>query len=145
MSNYRILLYYHYTQIEDPETMREQHLKFSKELGLLGRVFISNEGINGTVSGTIEQTDIYMNYLKENPLFKGIIFKIDEAVEHAFKKMHVRVKNELVNFSLEDDINPLEITGKYVEPKEFYDGLNDPNTLVIDARNDYEYDLGHFK
>jgi UPF0176 protein len=145
MSNYRILLYYHYTQIEDPETMREQHLKFSKELGLLGRVFISNEGINGTVSGTIEQTDIYMNYLKENPLFKGIIFKIDEADGHAFKKMHVRVKNELVNFSLEDDINPLEITGKYVEPKEFYDGLNDPNTLVIDARNDYEYDLGHFK
>ncbi|MCR3906857.1 MAG: rhodanese-related sulfurtransferase [Tenericutes bacterium] len=145
MNQYRILLYYHYTQIDDPETLREQHLKYCKELGLLGRVFISSEGINGTVSGTIEQTDLYMNNLKSNPLFKGIIFKIDESNGHAFKKMHVRVKNELVNFSLEDDINPLDITGKYVEPKEFYNGLNDPNTLVIDARNDYEYDLGHFK
>jgi len=47
--------------------------------------------------------------------------------------------------SLEDDINPLEITGKYVEPAEFYKGLQDPNTIVIDARNTYEYDVGHFR
>lgn len=145
MNDYRVLLYYHYNSIEDPDTLREEHLKFCKEIGLLGRVFISKEGINGTVSGTVEQTNIYMKTLEESKHFKGIQFKIDETDEHVFKKMHVRVKNELVNFSLEDDINPLEITGKYLEPIDFYEGLNDPNTIVIDARNDYEYDIGHFK
>jgi UPF0176 protein len=143
--NYQILLYYHYTEIEDLEAFRDEHLRFCKDLDLLGRVYVSKEGINGTVSGTIEHTNHYMETLKAHPLFKGIVFKIDESDGHAFKKMHVRIKKELVNLSLEDDINPKELTGRYVEPKEFFEGLQDPNTIVIDARNDYEYDLGHFR
>ena len=145
MLTHQVLLYYHYVKIDDPQTVREEHLSYCKELGLLGRIFISHEGINGTVSGTIDQTTAYMSMMQNHPYFKGIDFKIDETDEHVFKKMHVRVKNELVNFSLEDDINPLEITGKYVEPAEFYKGLQDPNTIVIDARNTYEYDVGHFR
>jgi len=145
MHTYRVLLYYHYTKIEDPQLERIEHLAYCKSLGLLGRIFISEEGINGTVSGTIEQTDQYMHHLSTSIRYSGISFKIDEADRHAFKKMHVRTKNELVNFSLEDDVNPKEITGTYLEPLDFYQGLNDPNTIVIDARNDYEYDLGHFR
>ncbi|MCD8519557.1 MAG: rhodanese-related sulfurtransferase, partial [Erysipelotrichaceae bacterium] len=72
-------------------------------------------------------------------------FKIDESENHVFKKLKLKFKNELVNFSLEDDVNPLEITGDYLEPSEFYERLQDPQTIVIDARNTYEYDLGHFK
>jgi len=145
MQTHQILLYYHYVYIENPEEEREKHLAYCKNLGLLGRIYISSEGINGTVSGTIEQTNTYMDWMQSSTLFKGIVFKVDLADGHAFKKMHVRTKNELVNFRLEDDINPLELTGEYVHPKDFYEGLNDPNTIVIDARNDYEYDLGHFR
>jgi len=145
MSTHQILLYYHYVKIEDPETLREEHLTYCKNIGLLGRVFISHEGINGTVSGTIEQTDRYMKMMEEHPYFHDIDFKVDQSDQNVFKKMHVRFKNELVNFSLEDDINPLEITGKHVEPIEFFEGLKDPNTIVIDARNTYEYDIGHFR
>lgn len=145
MSNYRVLLYYHYAKIENLETFRDEHLLFCKNIGLLGRVFISNEGINGTVSGTVPQTNLYMDKLLSNPVFAGISFKIDETEGHVFRKMHVRVKNELVNFSLEDDINPLEITGRYVEPKEFFERINNPDTVIIDARNSYEYDVGHFR
>ncbi len=145
MSTHQVLLYYHYVTIPDPEIMRENHLAFCKSLDLRGRVFISAEGINGTVSGTIAETNAYMTTLQNDPLFQGIDFKIDLHDGHVFKKMHVRVKDELVNFSLEDDINPKEITGKYVEPQEFYEGLLDPDTVVIDARNDYEYDVGHFR
>jgi len=145
MHTFRVLLYYRYVKIEDPATLREEHLTYCKNLGLLGRIFISHEGINGTVSGTIDQTNTYIEMMNNHPYFEGTTFKIDESDEHVFKKMHVRVKNELVNFSLEDDINPLEITGRYVEPSEFYEGLNDPNTIVIDARNTYEYDVGHFR
>lgn len=145
MHTHQVLLYYHYVTIENPDQIREEHLAFCKSLNLLGRIFISSEGINGTVSGTIAETESYMQSMKESALFSGIDFKIDLTEGHVFKKMHVRVKNELVNFSLEDDINPKDITGAYIEPKDFMERLSDPNTIVIDARNDYEYDVGHFR
>ncbi|MGF0004752.1 rhodanese-related sulfurtransferase [Bacillus altitudinis] len=142
---YRVLLYYQYVPIEDPEKFTAEHLAFCKELGLLGRILVSSEGINGTVSGTIEQTDKYMQALKEDPRFASMPIKIDEADGHAFKKMHVRHRNELVNLSLEDDVNPLELTGKHLSPVEFYEQMQSPDTVVIDARNDYEFDVGHFR
>ena len=77
-------------------------------------------------------------------------FKIDEENEQAFKKMFVRYKKEIVHLGLEDndfdnDINPLETTGAYLSPKEFKEALLDEDTVVLDTRNDYEYDLGHFR
>jgi len=77
-------------------------------------------------------------------------FKIDEESEQAFKKMFVRYKKEIVHLGLEDndfdnDINPLETTGAYLSPKEFKEALLDEDTVVLDTRNDYEYDLGHFR
>lgn len=145
MSEYRVLLYYKYVPIENPEELTKEHLAFCKELGLLGRILISHEGINGTVSGTVEQTDKYIEAMRQDPRFSDTIFKIDEADGHAFKKMHVRHKKELVNLSLEDDVDPLKLTGKHLKPAEFYEKMQDPETIVIDARNDYEYDLGHFR
>ena len=78
-------------------------------------------------------------------LFSGMLFKIDEAKEDEFNKMHVRVKPELVNFRLEEDVNPKEMTGEYLEPNEFYERLQDPSKVVIDVRNDYEHNVGHFQ
>ncbi|WBX80728.1 rhodanese-related sulfurtransferase [Virgibacillus salarius] len=144
-NNYQVLLYYQYVQIDDPEGYAAEHLKFCKELGLKGRILVAQEGINGTVSGTIEQTEAYMEAMHQDPRFADMVFKIDEAADHAFKKMHVRPRKELVTFRLENDINPLETTGNHLSPKEFYEAMQDENTIVIDARNDYEYDLGHFR
>lgn len=142
---YRILLYYFYTPIEDPDEFMREHKEFCVAHDLKGRILIANEGINGTVSGTIANTDKYMEMMKNDPRFKGIVFKIDEAEEHAFPKMKVRVRPELVTLRLEDDINPNEQTGRYLSPKQFYEEMQDENTVVLDARNDYEYDLGHFR
>ena len=143
--DYRVLLYYQYVPIENGETFAQKHLADCRELGLKGRILVADEGINGTVSGTIEQTNAYMELMKNDPRFSSTIFKIDEAEQNAFKKMHVRYRPELVNLSLEDDVNPLELTGAYLDPKEFREAMLDENTVVIDARNDYEFDLGHFR
>lgn len=143
--DYRVLLYYQYVPIEDGETFAQKHLADCRELGLKGRILVADEGINGTVSGTIEQTNAYMELMKNDPRFSSTIFKIDEAEQNAFKKMHVRYRPELVNLSLENDVNPLELTGAYLDPKEFREAMLDENTVVIDARNDYEFDLGHFR
>jgi UPF0176 protein len=142
---YQVLLYYYYTPIEDPEVFATKHLKFCTKLGVLGRIIISKEGINGTLSGTIKQTETYMQNLKALPGFKDISFKIDLEDAHAFHRISVKVKNEIVNLGLDEDINPHEITGTYLEPKEYFKKLQDPNVVIVDARNDYEYDLGHFK
>lgn len=143
--DYRVLLYYQYVPIEDGQTFAQKHLSNCKSLGLKGRILVADEGINGTVSGTVEQTNAYMELMKNDPRFSSTIFKIDEAEQNAFKKMLVRYRPELVNLSLEDDINPLELTGAYLDPKEFREAMLDENTVVIDARNDYEFDLGHFR
>ncbi|MGO1060650.1 oxygen-dependent tRNA uridine(34) hydroxylase TrhO [Planococcus sp. FY231025] len=142
---HNVLLYYLYTTIEDPETFATEHLAACKEIGLKGRILVSHEGINGTCSGTIEQTEAYMEMVKSDPRFADIVFKIDAAEGHAFKKMHVRAKKEIVHLGLEEDINPHELTGTYLEPAEFYKRMQDQDTIVLDARNDYEYDLGHFR
>ena len=142
---YRVLLYYHYVKIEDPETFAAEHLKFCKDLGLKGRILVAHEGINGTVSGDFEQTERYIEYMNTHPKFKDMPFKIDEANNHAFKKMHCRPRPELVNLSLEEDIDPHEITGDYLTPEEWYEAIQDENTIVLDVRNDYEYEVGHFR
>lgn len=143
--DYRVLLYYNYTTIEDPEVFAKEHLAFCKSIGLKGRILVAEEGINGTVSGTIEATEAYMEHMHADERFKDTWFKIDKAEGHAFRKMFVRPRKELVALNLEDDINPHELTGKYLNPKEFKEALLDEDTVVLDARNDYEFDLGHFR
>jgi UPF0176 protein len=142
---YRVLLYYFYTDISDPEGLSKEHLRICKEMNLKGRILIANEGINGTVSGTVEDTEKYKQYMEKHPLFNGIVFKEDEAEQHAFKKMHVRPRPELVNLSLEEDVDPHEITGEYLEPEDFFKEMQREDTVVLDVRNTYEYDVGHFR
>ncbi len=142
---YQVLLYYKYVTIEEPEIFAKKHLAFCKSLNLKGRILVANEGINGTVSGLKVDTETYMAAMHADPRFEDTFFKIDPSEGHAFKKMHVRPRAELVSLNLEEDIDPIELTGAYLSPKEFREAILDEETVVIDARNDYEYDLGHFR
>lgn len=143
--DYQVLLYYNYTTIADPEMFAKEHLAFCKSLNLKGRILVATEGINGTLSGTIADTNAYMDAMKADARFADTFFKVDSSPEHAFKKMFVRPRPELVSLKLEDDINPKDTTGAYLSPQEFKEAILDEETVVIDARNDYEYDLGHFR
>lgn len=143
---YKVLLYYKYTPIEDNVLFAKEHMLKCKEIGLKGRILIANEGINGTVSGTLSQIEAYKDYVHSLPGFEDVWFKEDEADSNAFRKMIVKPKPALLNIPYgEKDINPLEVTGEYLSPKQFKEALLDENTVVLDTRNDYEYDLGHFR
>ncbi|MEG2644850.1 MAG: rhodanese-related sulfurtransferase [Enterococcus sp.] len=143
--DYRVLLYYNYTTIEDPEAFAQEHKAFCRDLGLKGRILVASEGINGTVSGTIAATEQYRTAMLADERFKDTYFKMDESEGHAFKKLFVRPRAELVALNLEEDVDPHQLTGKYLAPKAFREALISEDTVVIDARNDYEYDLGHFR
>ncbi|MEY8445266.1 rhodanese-related sulfurtransferase [Enterococcus ratti] len=143
--NYQVLLYYNYTFIDDPEQFAKAHLTFCHSLNLKGRILVAKEGINGTLSGKTEDTEKYMEMMQNDARFSDTFFKIDASEGHAFKKMFVRPRSELVSLKLAEDIDPNELTGNYLSPKEFKEAILDEETVVIDARNDYEYDLGHFR
>lgn len=143
MKPYRVILYYCYSPIEDTEAYRHDHHLFCVENNLLGRIIIAPEGLNGTVSGTIADCEAYMDYVRSDERFKSVQFKIEEHDRVAFQKLHVRVKDEIVNSDLE--VNPLVRTGKHMEPAEFKQIINDPNVVLVDMRSDYEHNVGKFK
>src|SRR5699024_12443067 len=87
--NYQVLLYYNYAHIEDPETFAEEHLQFCNDQELKGRIIVANEGINGTVSGTVEKTTKYMEYMHNDPRFANMTFKGDAQHGPAIKKKQV--------------------------------------------------------
>ena len=144
MNGYRILLYYKFVPIENPDVFAKEHLDFCRSLELLGRVIIAPEGINGTVSGSLHQTEAYVSAMHNDQRFEDMIFKVDESDQHVFKRLSVKARKEIVTFGL-DTVNPNRLTGKYMEPKDFFLALQNPETVIIDARNDYEYDMGHFR
>ncbi|WP_408006217.1 rhodanese-related sulfurtransferase [Pseudalkalibacillus sp. A8] len=144
-NTFEVLLFYKYVTIEDPEYFARKHLKFCKEIGVMGRVLIAKEGINGTVSGTLKQTSAYVEALRKDPRFEDMEFKREETEEHTFKRISVKARDEIVSLKLEDDLNPNEVTGKHLSPKEWLETMENEDVIVLDARNDYEYDIGHFR
>lgn len=142
--NYNILLYYCYAEIEDPEAYREEHHLFCVEHNLRGRIIISSEGLNGTVSGLKEDCDKYMEYVKSDPRFAKTEFKIDQHHQHAFAKINVRHKEEIVHANLKN-INPNKSTGVHLAPEEFIKLKDREDVVLLDVRSNYEHELGKFK
>lgn len=145
--NYLVLAYYNYTRIDDAEDMAPKHLAYCKSLKLRGRIYIAHEGINGTVSGTREACEQYMKDLKADARFSSTEFKIDEAAEHAFQRMHVRYKTEIVYSGLRDPnvIDPTKETGKHLRGEEFLELKDREDVVILDVRSNYETRLGKFK
>lgn len=141
---YSILLYYCYTNIEDPEAFRTDHHVFCIENNLRGRIIVAEEGLNGTISGLKEDCQKYMDHVSSDPRFSHIEFKVEAHDKHAFQKLHVRVKDEIVNSGLKH-INPNEKTGQYLEPEEFRKIKNDDDIVIVDVRSNFEHKLGKFK
>jgi len=142
MKSYRVLLYYGYTPISNPDHYRDEHHRLCLRLNLLGRVIVAPEGINGTVSGLTADCDAYMAALHADPRFAGVEFKIDEVDGHTFQKLHVRVKPEIVHSDL--PVDPLKQTGIHLEPDEFRQLKNDPDVVLVDMRSNYEHAVGKF-
>lgn len=144
MNEYNILLYYCYTRIEDTHEFREFHHFFCLDLNLRGRIIVASEGLNGTISGFEGDCRKYMDHLKKDPRFSHIEFKVESSPGHAFQKLNVRVKPEIVNLGL-PHIDPTRKTGKHIEPKEFLAMKEQQDVVVLDVRSNCEHQLGKFK
>ncbi len=144
MNRYRVLLFYKYVDVEDPEKFKDENLNWCLNNNIKGRIFIAEEGINGTVSGKISDIENYKANLKSYKIFEDIIFKEDEAADNAFSKMHIRIKDEIVNSNLKG--TSLTNGGKRLSPDELlklYESGKD--FVIVDTRNWYESKIGRFK
>lgn len=143
MKPYRVLLYYYYITIENPEQFREDHHRLCLQLNLLGRIIVAPEGLNGTVSGLVADCEAYMAAVKADPRFADIDFKVEEHDTHAFQKLHVRLKEEIVNSDL--PVDPRVRTGTHLQPDEFRQLKDQDDVVLIDMRSNYEHAVGKFK
>ena len=143
MENIHILLYYKFHPIEDPGYFVRIHKRFCEELGILGKVLVAKEGVNGSVSGNKEQIEKYKEFVWGLRGFEDVWFKEEIGNSHPFTKMIVRVRDEIV--SLKKDVNTSK-GNNYLKPKDFLEMYeNEEDFIVLDTRNYYEYNLGRFK
>ncbi|MEH0155316.1 rhodanese-related sulfurtransferase [Limibacter armeniacum] len=144
MKDYYVLLYYCFTPIENAAVFREEHHRLCLSLNLRGRIIIAEEGLNGTVSGLKADCEKYMEIVKADPRFDALEFKIEEHEGHAFQKLNVRYKPEIVHAGL-PEVKPYEKTGKHLEPDEFRKLKDSDDVVILDVRSNYEHKMGKFK
>jgi UPF0176 protein len=145
-SNFQILLYYKYVDIADPKLVMEQQKELCQLLELKGRIIVAAEGINGTLEGTIENTEKYIHHMQADQRFADIKFKRSPGTGSAFPKLSVKVRSEIVSTHLaERDIDPKVTTGKYLTAEELHEWFEaGVEFYIVDMRNDYEHASGHF-
>ena len=144
MSDFRVLLFYKYVELTDPEKIVNEHLQWCLQNDIKGRVFFASEGVNGTVSGLTSNIEKYKSHLRSYPEFSDIWFKEDKSDEIPFNKMHVRLKNEIVNGNFKNV--SIENGGKRLTPEELFELYRDEKDfIIVDARNWYESKIGKFK
>ncbi len=143
MDQIHIILFYKFTDIANPEEFAKSHLSFCKGEELVGKVLVANEGINGSLSGSKEQVGKYKRYLTGIEQFSDVVFREETCSFHPFKKMVVRVKNEIIRMEQELDLTK---RGKYITPEELLELYEtDEDFIILDARNRYESEVGRFK
>src|SRR5690606_4102671 len=100
----KIILYYKFAPISDPETVMYWQRALCEKLGLKGRILISKHGINGTLGGDLKNLKYYTRELKSHSLFSGTVFKWSDGGTEHFPKLKVKVKDEIVAFNAADEL-----------------------------------------
>lgn len=144
----KILLYYQFRPIPDPEAIRLWQRDLCEGLGLNGRIIISPDGINGTVGGDMDACKAYVRKTKE--YFRGIEFKWSEGGKEDFPKLSVKVRDEIVTFGVPGEIKVDEGGvvggGTHLKPEEVNELVDKRDDVVFfDGRNAYEAEIGKFK
>lgn len=140
------LSFYAYAKIENPKKFRDDLFIAWNALDALGRIYVAHEGINAQMSVPAENLDAFRETLEVYDFMKGI--RLNVAVEHdnhSFLKLTIKVRNKIVADGLNDETFDVTNKGIHLKAREFNTLLEDPNTIVVDFRNHYESEVGHFE
>jgi UPF0176 protein len=138
--------FYNYIFIADPKLFRDDLYRLFNELGVLGRVYVAHEGINSQISVPSENMEAFKTVLYSLPGFEGL--RLNVAVDDdgkSFFVLDIKVRKKIVADGIEDPAFDMRNKGGYVNATQMNELMKDPDTVVIDMRNHYEYEVGHFK
>ncbi len=144
MSAIVVAALYKFTSLPDFRELCDPLRDRCVELGLKGTLLLAHEGINGTVAGSREGVDGLLEYLRADERLATLEHKESPSDEQPFYRMKVKLKKEIVTMGVEG-IDPRQSVGTYVPPGEWNQLISDPEVLVIDTRNHYEYAIGSFE
>jgi UPF0176 protein len=141
--DYVVAAMYKFVSLPDYQDMREPLLERCRSLGVMGTLLLAEEGINGTVAGKRSQINALLDYLRQDARLADIEHKESLDSERPFYRMKVKLKKEIVTMGV-PGIDPRQTVGTYVEPKDWNALIDDPEVVLVDTRNEYEYELGTF-
>lgn len=141
----RIILFYKFVPVTDPQMAVRWQRELCLRLGLKGRIIISAHGINGTLGGRLEDVKAYVRAMNVTPEFKGIEYKWSEGGGDDFPKLSVKARKELVTLEPEEDFDVFD-SGTPLRPQQWHEYLEaHPDAIIFDARNGYESEVGRFR
>ncbi len=143
-SPFLVAALYHFVSVPHFESLRAPLQQLCEDNGVKGTLLLAHEGINGTIAGPDAGIATVLAYLRATPEFARLEHKESRASKMPFVRMKVKLKKEIVTMGVEN-IDPNKIVGTYVAPQDWNALISDPDTIVIDTRNDYETAIGIFK
>ncbi|MBU2883150.1 rhodanese-related sulfurtransferase [Psychrosphaera sp. B3R10] len=144
MSQVVVCAMYKFVRLENFQELRQPLQNTMEANGIKGTLLLAEEGINGTVAGHREGIDALLTWLRQDPRLVDISTKESFDDEMPFYRCKVKLKKEIVTMGVEG-IDPREVVGTYVKPKDWNALISDPEVVLVDTRNDYEVQIGTFE
>jgi len=139
-----ILALYQFVHLTDHVMLKQPLLDYCQAQQIKGTFLLAQEGINGTVAGNRTAIDQLLHYLQHELPFNNLEYKLAAADFIPFRRMKIKLKKEIVTLRV-PGLDPTQQVGTYVDPENWNALLNDPEVVLIDTRNEYEYAMGTFK
>lgn len=139
----RVAAFYAFAPVADPQALAGDLRAFGAARALVGSIIVAQEGVNGTIAGAPDAVDALLERLRAEPGLAALAPRLHDAPARPFARWKVKVKPEIVTMGVAG-IDPVTNAGAYVAPAEWNALIADPDTVLIDARNDYEVALGRF-
>lgn len=140
---FRIAAFYKFVAVDDPPELRRTLAERCRGLGVIGTILLAPEGINGTIAAAPQRMDEFLAWLKSDPRFADLEVKRSVAQTKPFKRMKVRLKREIVTLRV-PEADPNVRCGTYLEPRAWNELIAEPDVVLIDTRNTYEFQIGTF-
>lgn len=144
MNEIIIASFYKFIPLDNFAEMREPILAKMHELGVKGTILLAHEGVNGGFAGTREQMNALYAFLRQDPRLSDLRFKETFDVDNPFNKSKVKLRKEIVTMGV-PNVDPIQSPGEYLTPEQWHALIQDPDVVLLDTRNDYEFELGTFK
>ena len=144
IDEYIISTFYKFIALENYKNLKIKFDQFLCKTNVKGTILLANEGVNGTIAGSVSDLKKFFLYLEKFSQFNNIIPKFSSNNKNPFFRMKVRLKKEIITIGI-PEVNPSKLVGKYLDVEKWNRLLNESDSMIIDTRNEYEVSIGTFK